>query len=250
LFNQFPSLAEAFLNYFDVDLVESQRQRERVGRLRYRVYCEEFGYEPAAAFPDGRETDSFDDHALHCEITHRGSGETAGCVRLICATDMHRLPLETYCLESVYVDYLDALSQERNRVCEVSRLAVDPAFRRRQGERHTRLGEFNAMDCCHQEQRTFSLISIAAVLAGFAMSSLTDRTRIYTMMEANLPRLLRRAGILMQQAGDPMEYHGLRSTYFITTDFALDNMRDDLRIMYDAIYGRLAFNSAASEHVA
>lgn len=250
MFNQFPSLAEAFLNYFDVDLVESPHQRERVSRLRYRVYCEEFGYEPAESFPDGLETDHFDDHSLHCEITHRGSGETAGCVRLICATDKHALPLETFCLENVYVDYLDTLAAERNRVCEVSRLAVDPAFRRRPGEWHTRLGEFDAMACCHQEQRTFSLISIAAVLGAFAMSSLTDRTRIYTMMEANLPRLLRRAGILMQQAGDTMEYHGQRSAYFITTDFALDNMREDLRVMYDAIYGRLAFNSITREHVA
>ena len=250
MYNQFPSLAEAFLNFFDVDLVESPLQRERVGRLRYRVYCEEFGYEPAEAFPDKRETDCFDDHSLHCEITHRGSGETAGCVRLICATDKHSLPLETFCLDNIYVDYLDSLAQERNRVCEVSRLAVDPAFRRRPGERHLRQEEIEAMHRSHQEQRAFSLISIAAVLAGFAMSSLTDRTRIYTMMEANLPRLLRRAGILMQQAGDPMEYHGLRSAYFITTDFALDNMRDDLRIMYDAIYGRLAFNSSAREHVA
>jgi len=250
LYNQFPSLAEAFLNYFDVDLVQSQHQRERVGRLRYRVYCEEFGYEPAAAFPDGRETDSFDDHALHCEIIHRGSGETAGCVRLICATENHKLPLETYCLEHIYVDYLDLLFTERHRVGEVSRLAVDPAFRRRPGERHTRLGEFDAMDCCHQEQRTFSLISMAAVLGAFALSSLTDRTRVYTMMEGNLPRLLRRAGILMQRAGDTIEYHGQRSAYFIASDFALDNMRNDLRVMYDAIYGRLAFNSAASEHVA
>lgn len=250
MYNSFPSLAEAFLNYFDLDLVESQRQRDQIGQLRYRVYCEEFGYEPAEAFPDRRETDSFDDHSIHCVITHRGSGETAGCVRLICATEEHKLPLETYCLEQVYTDYLDSLAYERKRVCEVSRLAVDPAFRRRPGERHTRLGEFDAMDCCHQEQRTFSLISIAAVLAGFAMSSLTDRTRIYTMMEANLPRLLRRAGILMQQAGDPMEYHGRRSPYFITTDFALDNMRDDLHVMYEAIHARLAFNSAAREHVA
>jgi N-acyl amino acid synthase of PEP-CTERM/exosortase system len=243
LFNSFPSLAEAFLNYFDLDLVETQQQR-------YRVYCEEFGYEPTSTFPDHRETDSFDDHSIHCIITHRSSGETAGCVRLICATEEHQLPLETYCLENVFVDYLDSLAYERNHVCEVSRLAVDPAFRRRPGERHTRLGKFDAMDCCHQEQRTFSLISLAAVLAGFAMSSLTDRTRIYTMMESNLPRLLRRAGILMQLAGNPMEYHGLRSAYFITTDFALSNMRDDLHVMYDAIYGRLAFNNSSREHVA
>lgn len=250
MFHHFPSLSEAFLNYFDVALVATQQDRDRVGRLRYRVYCEEFGYESAADNPDGMETDRFDDHSLHCLITHRRSGETAGCVRLICATDKHELPLEAYCLENVFVDYLDTLAAERNRVCEVSRLAVDPAFRRRTGELHTRLGEFDAMDCCHQEQRTFSLISIAAVLAGFAMSSLTDRTSIFTMMETNLPRLLRRAGILMQQAGDPMDYHGLRSAYFISTDIALSNMRDDLLGMYDTIYARLAYNRDSREHVA
>jgi len=250
MFNQFPSLSEAFLNYFDIDLVANQAERDRIARLRYRVYCEEFGYEPAENFPDGRETDRFDEHSVHTIITHRGSGETAGCVRMICATEEHTLPLENYCLENVFVDYLEPLNEERQRVCEVSRLAVDPAFRRRPGERHTRLGEFDAMDCCHQEQRTFSLISIAAVLAGFAMSSLTDRTRIYTMMEANLPRLLRRAGILMQEAGNTMEYHGQRSPYFITTDLALDNMREDLLLMYEAIYARLDYAGAARENVA
>lgn len=250
LSNSFPVLAEAFLDYFDLNLVESQQQRDRVARLRYRVYCEEFGYEPAEAFPDQRETDSFDDHSIHCVITHKASGETAGCVRLICATDEHQLPLETYCLEQVYVDHLDSLAHERNRVCEVSRLAVDPAFRRRPGERYTRLKGFDATDCSRLEQRTFSMISLAAVLAGFAMSSLTDRTRIYTMMEANLPRLLRRAGIQMQEAGNSMDYHGLRSPYFITTDFALDNMREDLLLMYDVVYARLAFNRSAREHVA
>ena len=250
MFNQFPSLAEAFLNYFDIDLVATQAERDRVGRLRYRVYCEEFGYEPAEKFPDGRETDRFDDHSLHCIITHRRSGETAGCVRLICATDQHTLPLEAYCLPHVFVDYLDPLAAERNRVCEVSRLAVDPAFRRRPGETLTRLGAFDALDCDEQERRTFSLISIAAVLAGFAMSSLTDRTRIFTMMEANLPRLLRRAGINMELAGDAMEYHGQRSAYFVTTDSALNTMRSDLHVMYDAIYGRLAYSTDARANVA
>lgn len=161
-------------------------------------------------------------------------------MRLISAAQDQPLPLEAYCFDSIYPDYLDSLVQERQRVCEVSRLAVDPAFRRRPGERHTRLGEFDSMDCCHQERRTFSLISMAAVLAGFAMSSLTDRTHIFTMMETNLPRLLRRAGILMQQAGEPMSYHGLRSAYFITTEFALSNMREDLYVMYEAIHERLA----------
>ena len=86
MFNQFHSLAEAFLNYFDIELVATQAERDRIGRLRYRVYCEEFGYEPAEAFPDGREVDRVDDHSMHCLVTHRGTGLAAGCVRMICAS--------------------------------------------------------------------------------------------------------------------------------------------------------------------
>ena len=251
MYHQFPSLAEAFFNYFDVGLVATQEERNQVERLRYRVYCEEFGYEAADAFPNHQETDRFDDHSLHCIISHKGSGEAAACVRLICATEDRSLPIETYCIGSIHTDYLEPLTLERDRVCEISRLAVDPAFRRRPGETHTRLGEFDAMDCSHQEQRTFSLTSIATILASFAMSSLTDRTRIFTMMEPNhLPRLLRRAGILMQQAGDDMEYHGVRSAYFITTDIALSNMRDDLLVMYQAIHKRLVCSGDYREHVA
>jgi hypothetical protein len=73
---------------------------------------------------------------------------------------------------------------------------------------------------------------------------------MFAMMESNLPRLLRRAGILVQQAGDSMEYHGQRAPYFITTELALENMRDDLHVMYDAIYERLAYNYTGREAVA
>ena len=31
MFNQFPSLAEAFLNYFDIELVATQSERDRIG---------------------------------------------------------------------------------------------------------------------------------------------------------------------------------------------------------------------------
>jgi len=250
VYKQFPSLTEAFLNYFDVDLVTSAQQMDQVGHLRYRVYCEEFGYEPASAFPDKRETDQFDAYSVHCIVTHRRSKHAAGCVRMICASDDHALPLETYCLENVFVEYMDSLKGDRDRVCEVSRLAVDPAFRKRPGEDHTQLGEFNAMDCTHQEQRTFSLIAIAAILAGFAISSLSNRTEIFTMMEPNLPRLLRRAGIPVAQAGEVTEYHGQRSPYFISTELSLANMRDDLLGLYGAIHERLACDYNAHEAVA
>ena len=46
-----------------------------------------------------------------------------------------------------------------------------------------------------------------------------------------------------------MEYRGQRSAYSITTDLALENMRDDLHVIYDT-YTRLTHDSSAREHVA
>jgi N-acyl amino acid synthase of PEP-CTERM/exosortase system len=237
------SMVEDFLQYFDIDLATTEAQKQKIYNVRYRVYCEEFKYEPVHDKQGEIETDEFDDHSLHCLVTHKRSGRAAGCVRLVCASDDHVLPLENHCLENVYVDYLDPLmAGDRNQLCEFSRLAVDAAFRKRPGEEHTRLGEFDAMDCSHQEQRTFSLVGIASFLAAFAAANLAQRDQIYAMMESNLPRLLRRAGILVQKAGDTMEYHGPRAPYFITTELALNNMRDDLHGLYDAIHERLAYS--------
>ena len=82
------------------------------------------------------------------------------------------------------------------------------------------------------------------------LASLTRREQIFGMMESNLPRLLRRSGLLVQQAGDYMEYPGNRAPYYFSTELALNNMRDDLHLLYDAIHARLAENFVARESVA
>jgi N-acyl amino acid synthase of PEP-CTERM/exosortase system len=250
LYQQFSSISEGFLSYFDVSLATTSVQLEQLARMRYRVYCEEFGYENAADFPSRLETDEFDEYSHHCMVTHKRSGRPAGCVRLVCASENHALPIQKYCLHSVYTDYAEALLTDHDNICEFSRLSVDSTFRRRRGEDHTQIGEFDAMDCCHQERRTFSLIGVATFIAAVALASLTRREQIFGMMESNLPRLLRRSGLLVQQAGDYMEYHGNRAPYYFSTGLALNNMRDDLHLLYDAIHARLAENFVARESVA
>lgn len=240
MYKNFSSLAEAFLSYFDIDLACSARQIEQVERVRYRVYCREFGFEPAAAFPDLRERDRYDEHSLHALISHRRSGRPAGCVRLIYAAEKQTLPLEDFCRESLHLGYLETLAGNRDNICEFSRLAVDYAFRKRPGEEHTRVGEYDAIDCCHQEQRTFSLVGIATFLSAFALAELAGRGEVFAMMEPNLPRLLRRSGILVQRAGDPIDYHGERTAYFINTDLAVENMNEDISALYQALKQRLA----------
>lgn len=231
------SLAEHFLEYFSVDLASTLLQRENAYRIRYRVYCDEFGYENPADFPEQLESDEYDERSLHCVIMHH-SGMPAACVRLV-PTDgdisLDPLPYEKYCGDSVDFDFVRSLGLQRERVCEISRLAVDGAFRRRSGEAMTRFGEVDAMDITRREQRTFSLIAIAAFLAATALTELSGRTDVFAMMEPFLPRLLKRSGIVFQRAGADVDYHGIRAPYFIRTQDALEGMRPDLRELYDSI---------------
>lgn len=231
------TLAESFQRYFSVHFATTAEQRKDVFKIRYRVYCDEFGYEPADEFPEHLEHDKFDDNSLHCLITHRGTKRPAGCVRLVTtgASSDGLLPLETYCAESLDHEFLASLNLNRESMCEVSRLAVDGAFRRRATESRTRFGDMDAIDCSHHERRTFSLISVAAFLAATSLTELTGRTNVFDMMEPFLPKLLERSGINFRKVGADMDYHGHRAPYFATTEAALNSMVPELRALYGDI---------------
>ena len=235
-------LTETFLNYFTVHLADTPQLREHAYRIRYRVYCDEFGYEDPARFPDRMERDEYDEQSLHCVVIHR-SGIPAGCVRIVPAEgEMEHapLPFEKHCGKAVDRQLIRTLVPDRSRLCEISRLAVDGAFRRRAGEAKTRFGEVEAMELGAEEVRTFPLIAVATFLGATAMTELSGRTHAIAMMEPFLPRLLKRSGFIFQRVGRDVEYHGRRAPYFNCTEAALKSMRPELRSLYDAIHAQVA----------
>jgi N-acyl amino acid synthase of PEP-CTERM/exosortase system len=240
------TLAERFQRYFSVHFATTPEQRNDVYNIRYRVYCDEFGYESAEEFPENLEHDQFDKNSLHCLIKHKGSQRPAGCVRLVTTGDngLERLPLEAYCADSLDSGFLEGLNLQRTSMCEVSRLAVDGAFRRRASESITRFGDVDAIDCSNHERRTFSLISVAAFLAATSLTELTKRTNVFAMMEPFLPKLLERSGINFRKVGADIDYHGHRAPYFATTEAALISMVPDLRALYESI----SFDISADFH--
>ena len=236
------TLAENFLKYFEVGLATTSSQIDSALRIRYDVYCEEFGYEPAENFPDKKEYDEYDDHSIHCLITHKSSGMPAGCVRLITTSDEeHRdlLPFEKVCRNILNEELVSELGLERETMCEVSRLTVHSAFRRRAGEGFTRYGKVSAADCRCQEQQAFELIAVANFLATMAVTVLTGRINVFALMGSYLPRLLSRSGIVYKKVGEDIVYHGRRSPYFGRTQPTLDNMRPGLKDLYNAIYDKI-----------
>lgn len=237
------TLTQSFLRYFDVALATTEAQKREVYRIRYNVYCDEFDYEQAHRFPDHEEKDSFDSTSLHALITHNSSGLSAGCVRLVAPASVEGedlLPVEKYCGDSLERSFLDELNLDRRTICEISRLAVARKFRRRSREKVTRFGELSGLNCSQQERRTFALIAIAGFMAATSLTTLSNRTNIFAMMEPFLPRILNRSGIKFKKAGTEINYHGLRAPYFITTQSVLDNLRPDVKALYTDIHARIA----------
>ena len=236
------SLAEKFLQYFQVELVTSAEDKKAVFEVRYRVYCEEFGYESGDDFPDKAETDEYDEQSLHCLIRHRSSGRPAGCVRLVPALNGSDglLPFEKYCAEGIDQAFVESLNVERDDMAEASRLAVDGAFRRRAGESASRFGDVRVIDCSAGEKRTFSLIAIAALMACTALADMAGRPYVFAMMEPFLPRLLKPSGVLWQKAGKPIQYHGERALYVIKPQSIIENMVPELKELYLGIHQQIA----------
>jgi len=229
------SLVEDFQEYFDLVLATTPEQLESVYHIRYRVYCEEFGYEPAEAFPDGLETDDFDANSSHCLVVHKLTGMAAGCARLVHVDEQSQMPMEKFCSSALDDRIIRTFDGRRDSICEFSRLGVDGAFRRRAGEKMSRFGEISALDVTQREKRTFSLIAVSTILAAFAMSDLIGKPHCFAMMEPFLPRLLLRSGIVVHPAGSEVEYHGVRAPYYFETEQTVGGMSEEMQEFFNAI---------------
>ena len=223
------ALFDEFSKYFALSLAVSDEERAAVYGVRYSVYCEEFGYEPVQAFQDSQERDEYDARAIHCLVTHRETETPAGCVRLVLATPDQALPLESHCEGSLYPDAMASFEGERDRMCEISRLAVDGVFRRRHGEGATRFGACEHFSFHQREKRTFPLIAVALFIASSATADLLGRKHCFAIMEPFLPTILRRTGVNFQRIGDDFDFRGKRAAYYADMGRLIADAPDELR---------------------
>ncbi len=229
------SLSEGFMRYFSLEMANDQVQKQQAFWIRYRVYCKEFGYESVERFPDQLETDEYDEISQQCLITHIATGAPAGCVRLVPALGSQEtmpLPMERYCSASLDNELVSKLSADRNTVCEISRLAVDTAFRRREGEFLSRYGEIEGCVFSDQERRTFSMVAVALFLAAIVMAEKYQRNNILAMMEPFLPRMMFKVGINFQKVGADMNFHGVRAPYLLDGPSVPRNLPSDYKDLY------------------
>ncbi|MEQ8515035.1 MAG: PEP-CTERM/exosortase system-associated acyltransferase [Chromatocurvus sp.] len=229
------SLFMDFAQYFELSLALTEAEREAVYHVRYRVYCEEFGYEPIESFLNGQETDEFDDQSVHCLVTHKATGRPAGCVRLVLVDGGGRLPMELHSGDAIDNSFMRRFAQKRGSIAEISRLAVDGDFRRRRGEKATQFGAHDSFHFREEEQRTFPLIAVALFLASAAVADLMSRRHIFAIMEPFLPKILLRTGVAFQRIGEDFQFRGVRAPYYADLDELVRNVPDQLRLCYDVV---------------
>lgn len=224
------NLAEHFLHYFEVVPVRDENARRAVFRLRYAVYCEELHFEDGATFPDGEERDEFDPHSHFALLRHRETGTSAGCVRLITNHSNPNLefPFEKVCRGRFHLDRYNPETVNRDRIGEISRLAVHSNFRRRRGEASTPEGT-SEPTAYFGGERHYPLVAMGLFLSASALALNQGLERALVMMEPRLARLLGSCGILFTQVGDVIDYHGRRGPFQITGEELHDTLRAESR---------------------
>lgn len=210
------AIAQHFSNYLQPQIARSDLLKQEVYKLRYQVYCEELHFEETNA--NHIEQDEFDLRSIHCFIRHLGSGSLAGTLRLI-ATHNHSelLPMEKFCPQAITDEHLRPRHFLPHQICEISRLAVPLAFRKRQVDQFAggATGVINEQTFSTQELRFFPYIAVSLYLSAIALCHKSRIHHVFVMMEPRLARSLNFVGIHFTQIGAPVEYHGKRAAYYV-----------------------------------
>ena len=246
--------SDIFLNYFEVSVGSDADSIECAQRLRYEVYCREFGYEREEDCPGGREADSYDHQADHCLIRHRPTGDVAGCLRLVRSGPIAELPIQRHAAAALVGAVNHPTAVPASRSCEISRIAVSAGFRRRAAEQGSPLGTDAPGAIDVPDARNFPLLAVALFMAARLMVLHRDTPHVFAMMEPRLARMLARAGLDFQRLGPVIEYHGPRAAHYIhytrqAHEASLTPLKADLLDLFRVVEKQLAPQLAAVRSV-
>lgn len=211
-------IAKHFAQYLQPGIANTTEYRREVYALRHQVYCEELHFEEAK--PEQIETDEFDERSIHCCIRHLSSKNLAGTLRLITSNNPDEaLPIKYFCNHALTHPELHPDRFLPRQICEISRLAVPAAFRKRQIDQFEGVatGAINESTFSTQELRFFPYLAVSLYLSAIAMTYKTRRFHVFVMMEPRLARSLNFVGIRFQPIGPVIDYHGRRAPFYINS---------------------------------
>lgn len=235
LFERF-NLGHGFRTYFRIDAALDDVLRDDVYRIRHEVYCEELKFEPER--PDRREIDDYDAHSLHCLLRTVNEPHTlVGCTRLVLANpdDMDApLPFEKACEATLDRSIIDPAKLPRERIAEVSRLAVRSRYRRRKGEQRSAMS-LSDEDFGTTDQPRFPYIPIGLYLGAISLAAHKNIDMLFVLTEPRLASHFARLGVDIKQIGGPISHRGTRVPSVMSVQSIISGMRMLMRPFWRAV---------------
>ncbi len=205
-------------------LADSEEARRLHYQVRFKVFCEDTGFENPAAFPTQAEHDHYDSYARHFIVWDRQQRQCAGAMRLVDASKT------TLPCEDIVPTPLHGLAESRVHSAEFSRLCILKEYRRTiqadsydwyQPESHSAGDGFPVFFRQHEND-----VFLRLLRASFAWSP--GIRYCYFIVTAALSRVLTRFGIALTQVGDQIEHRGLRIPFRYHVDEANKGMQKAL----------------------
>ncbi|MFP5405385.1 MAG: PEP-CTERM/exosortase system-associated acyltransferase [Gammaproteobacteria bacterium] len=233
-----------FFDGFSLELADRDDLLAESFRLRYRVYVDEMKFERPEDCPGGVECDAFDSRSLTVLLRHNASRRFIGCVRVIVADPVDKtrpFPFEIAALDQI-ASRSELLHQTpRERIGEVSRLAVVQEFRRRKCDREAGLYTLPELAHFDSDPRRHNIPpALGLIFAAAWLGIEVGLEAVFVMMELRLARLLRSLGMTFRQVAEPVEYHGLRAPFEITSETLLGDASPPLRAALDLVRDKTA----------
>ncbi len=193
-----------------VQVAELPEQVVEAKRLRYRVYCEERGFEPGEG---GLEQDSFDGCSQHVLVRSRVTGAVYGTVRVVLprrADASAGFPMQQFCQDWVLNDL------PRDASGEVSRFAL---LRDRSGI----------------SPAAAALMRLCLIQGVVRICHEQGITHLCALMERTLLRLLQATSIHFVPVGPAIEFRGRRHPSLWNVGEGLVRVRRENRVAWSFI---------------
>ncbi|MFA9439030.1 PEP-CTERM/exosortase system-associated acyltransferase [Uliginosibacterium sp. sgz301328] len=231
-------LGDGFASRFEIVPALAERTRDEVYFIRHDVYCRELGFEPTR--PDCRECDQYDRQAVHClmRTTADTGHRLVGCARVVLTSPEDRdrpLPFELACRNTLWRgNTIDPARLPRDRIAEVSRLAIMHEFRRRRGE-EARDVSIKASDFGSTSHPRFPFIPVGLYLAAVSMAARCGVEYIFTLTEPRLAQHFGRLGVNIAPIGGPVEHRGIRIPSVMHVPEIIQQIRPSIQPMWQAV---------------
>ncbi len=211
---------------YEVFLADTPESKALHYRLRYKVYCEETGWERNQLFIQEKlERDGFDATSHHFLVRDRLTLEWLGGLRLV-EQPFYALPISKFCQINGQNQYFFG----QDGCVEVSRLFVLPDFRCGRQQGFDKLEASRLGRASHYYEVMLGLIRAARE---FGLNKGINSW--YFLVEPALARIIKRVGIDLYRCGPGVQHRGLRHPYCGEVGTCFNGVflgSDDVRLMF------------------